>query len=99
MCGLFGMILPHRYPTDLLHRDAALAFLGVLAEERGRHGAGIAIGQVSGSLEKKKEFEALCPVPPHQMQRGSAAAQAEGIGSDLVQRLMKPENRLLHFRT
>ena len=42
MCGLFGMILPHRYPTDLLRRDAALAFLGVLAEERGRHGAGIA---------------------------------------------------------
>lgn len=42
MCGLFGMLLPHRYPTHLLRRDAALAFLGVLAEERGRHGAGIA---------------------------------------------------------
>ena len=42
MCGLFGMVLPHRYPTHLIRRDAALAFLGVLAEERGRHGAGIA---------------------------------------------------------
>lgn len=42
MCGLFGMLLPHRYPTELLDRGAALTFLGVLAEERGRHGAGIA---------------------------------------------------------
>ncbi len=50
MCGLFGMILPHRYPTDLLRRDAALAFLGVLAEERGRHGAGI--GQAPDGLHR-----------------------------------------------
>lgn len=42
MCGLFGMTLPHRYPTDLLRRDAAIAFLGALAEERGRDSAGIA---------------------------------------------------------
>ena len=42
MCGLFGMILPHRYPTDLLHRGQALSYLGELAEERGPDAAGIA---------------------------------------------------------
>lgn len=42
MCGLFGMTLPHRYPTDLLDRGQALTLLGELAEERGRDAAGVA---------------------------------------------------------
>ena len=48
MCGLFGMILPRRYPTHLLdptqplNRGEALTYLGELAEERGLDAAGIA---------------------------------------------------------
>lgn len=45
MCGLFGMTLPHEYPTHLLDRAAALTLLGVLAEERGRDAAGVAVRQ------------------------------------------------------
>ena len=36
MCGLFGTTLPNRYPSALLRREAAVKFLGALAEERGR---------------------------------------------------------------
>lgn len=43
MCGLFGMTLPNRYPSALLRREAAVKFLGALAEERGRDSAGVAM--------------------------------------------------------
>lgn len=46
MCGLFGMTLPHYYPTHLLDRGAALALLGGLAEDRGRDAAGLAARHV-----------------------------------------------------
>ncbi len=42
MCGLFGMTIPRRYPTELLHRGDALTLLGELAEERGLDAAGVA---------------------------------------------------------
>ena len=48
MCGLFGMTLPARYPTDLLERGEALTYLGALAEERGTDSAGIAARFPSG---------------------------------------------------
>lgn len=41
MCGLFGMTLPDRYPTNLVDRGDALCLLGELAESRGRDAAGI----------------------------------------------------------
>ena len=73
MCGLFGMILPHRYPTDLLRRDAALAFLGVLAEERGRHGAGIAAKLPTADAAGRRVGGEAAPRHLHRPGRAPAA--------------------------
>ena len=82
MCGLFGMTLPHRYPTDLLRRDAALAFLGALAEERG--------------TRRRRHRRPVPDRPTPAGRRGVAGEAHPGTFTDLPRTPAAPRTRRRH---